>query len=243
MRVLYIASDYEDSRISFMNAWLKKHQIEYRRVPGVTVGCLEEVSEYNALKRIKRYGFEMTASEVGCFLAHRECWKLIENFGHGALILESDCYASENIDVSKVLDGLENVTTDFDLVRLHGIFENNEKSNRKISELPQGMSLVQSLGDPMGAGAYFLNPDAARRLLEASRTFFEPVDVFLAKTWSHRLRYRSVKPFPFRVADFPSTIGSRRRPRQSVWSRLKIESSRFADDLRRVAYLPVHYFR
>ena len=64
MRVLYIASDYEDSRISFMNAWLKKHQIEYRRVPGVTVGCLEEVSEYNALKRIKRYGFEMTASEV-----------------------------------------------------------------------------------------------------------------------------------------------------------------------------------
>jgi glycosyl transferase family 25 len=243
MRVLYIASDHERSRIEFMSRWLNEQEIDHIRVPGVTVDSLPDVSEYDSTKRVRRYGFEMTASEVGCFLAHRECWKLIERLDRSCLVLESDCCPVEVANVVTVLDGLQDEVTQFDIARLHGIFENNEKMTRKIADLPRGLSLVQTLGDPMGAGAYFLNPRAANRLLDASQSFFEPVDVFLAKTWAHKLRYRSVKPYPFRVADFPSTIGSRTRPRQSTLERLKIELSRFGDDLRRLAYLPLHYFR
>ena len=157
--------------------------------------------------------------------------------------MESDSDYRGVLDINTMLAELESRKSSFDIVRLFGTFENNERFARIVNSLPSNYRLVQTLGDPMGAVAYVITPEAAARLLMMSDKIYAPVDVFMGATWLHRLRYRSLKPYPFELASFPSTIGSRKRPEQSVWRRLGIEACRFGDDLRRIAYLPFHYLR
>ena len=237
--------DNEVERIAFMNEWLQKTEIEFSRVPGVNF--LEyDKSVYDQGRRLGLYGFDLTHSEIGCFLAHRDCWKAIAKKGSHSLILESDVLPAINREykIREILSDLELCRQSFDMVRLHGIFQRNEIVDRSVCNLRDNAQLVQTLGDPMGAGAYLLSPTAAKRLIQLSERIWCPVDVFLSQTWRHKLRFRTVKPYPFQVADFPSVIGeNRRRPQQSMLTRMRIEKNRFANDLRRLAYMPAHFFK
>ena len=245
MEILYIAMDSEIDRISFMDEWLGQTNCKFSRVPGVNV-VDNNLPFYDRERRLALYGFDLMHSEIGCFLAHRECWKAIVEKDVCNLILESDAtpVVEESDWLQKLLSELNHHQQKFDIARLHGIFQKNELIDRLVCDLNKGLKLVQTLGDPKGAGAYVVSPPAAHRLLELTESIWCPVDVFLSQTWRHRLRFRTVKPYPFRVADFPSVIGEdRRRPRQSLLARLQIEKNRFTNDLRRLGYMPMHFFR
>lgn len=243
MKSYFIAVDSEKDRITFIRSWLEKESCVCEHVPGVVVGNSLGVPEYDRHKRHQRYGFDLTETELGCFLAHRRCWELIRDSGSCGLVMESDADYIGTLNINTLLSELEARQSRFDMVRLFGTFENNERLARVVDSISGDYNLVQTLGDPMGAVAYVVTPEAAGQLLMRSEMIFAPVDVFMGATWLHRLRYRSVKPYPFELASFPSTIGGRNRPKQSVCQRLGIEASRFGDDLRRIAYLPFHYFR
>mgnify|MGYP001117414171 CR=1 FL=1 len=244
--VRYIALESEVQRIASMEQWLPVclEGAPYARIPGVVISDIESAVEYIGELRLKRFGYHMTNNEIGCFLAHRECWKNCVQADKPMMIFEGDVAPERGSYTSLLTNALVNRTEFFDIVRLHGVFERNEVLNRKVLSLPGPYNLVQSLGDVMGSAAYFLKPSAAFALLKASSRFFVPVDVFLGSTWLHRQRFRAVKPYPFLTYDFPSTIGEdRRRPKQNLVDRLRIEAARMSDDLRRLAYLPTHFFR
>ena len=244
INVAYIASREEVDRVLFMEEWLANEGLPFERSNGVVVDNAQLVSAYDVKKRLDRYGFGMTASEVGCFLAHRNCWLKSVKSQLPLLVLESDVRPATLGELGKLLVEIEEHIDTFDMVRLHGIFERNECLSRPIRELSSGHTIVQTLGDPMGAGAYIITPHAAAKLLQKSESFYEPLDVFISHTWFHKLRFRGVKPYPFQVADFPSVIGEdRRRPSQNVIQRLRIELNRASDDLKRVLYMPTHFFR
>ena len=242
--VLYIALNRESDRIIFMNDWLSSSGVKFERISGIEVedGGAEE--RYDRASRLQKFGYDLTAAEVGCFLAHRKCWSHCETTGRLTMILESDIYPTADENLSALIASINSARNDFDLLRLHGIFEQNELLVRRIAPLEKipNLDIYQTLGDPMGAGAYVLTPTAAGRLLEKSNRFHEPLDVFLASTWKHRLRFRVIKPYPFKLKEFESVIGERRRPKQSVIHRLKIELARAIDDLKRIAYLPWHFW-
>lgn len=226
-----------------MNQWLSKTGFEFSRSKGVHIHDIGS-DVYDRDMRLRLYGFDLTVSEIGCFLAHRNCWKEVVDKGRHSLILESDVEPSTDCSelVSQILSGVANCVEDFDLVRLHGIFQQNEIVCRTVRPLTKGTKLVQSLGDPMGAGAYIISPAAANRLLQLTESIWCPVDVFLSLTWLHKLRFRTVKPYPFKVFPFPSEIGEdRRRPKQSYLTRFQIEKNRLSRDLRRLAYMPKHF--
>lgn len=225
-----------------MESWLSETGCAYSRIDGVTPKESAGLLCYHQEKRLSRFGFDMTDAEIGCFLAHRDCWKLVAESDHPALILESDCFLNQGIHLPTLLGELSACLRPLEMVRLHGIFERNEGVRRRVQTLSQGLKLVQCLGDPMGAAAYLITPNVARKLSSSSGRFFEPVDVFLSKTWSHRMTFRTVKPYPFGVEDFPSVIGERRRPKQSMSERLAIELSRAGDDCRRILYMPRHFW-
>lgn len=159
------------------------------------------------------------------------------------LILESDIRPVGSDFLNELVSKLGSLVDDYDLLRLHGIFERNEFCTRKVRDLNAHYSLQQCLGDPMGAGAYIITPVAAKVLLGCSESFYQPVDVFLGATWTHRLRFRTVKPYPFVTADFESVIGDRRLPKQSLTQRLSIEAHRFLDDVKRIAYMPRDFLK
>ena len=245
IHVRYIAMHSEKKRIAFMEEWLAKEHVSFDRSHGVKVDCAEKIASYDPAQRLKRFGFGMTPAEIGCFLAHKACWEesLAENIT--MLILESDVSPVTPGALRQLLCDIgQNLKEDDKtLIRLHGIFPKNEKFSRSISRLSGDYRLVQTLFDPMGAGAYVVTPYSSATLLESSLTFFEPVDVFLSHTWRYQLPFRTVKPYPFEVAEFPSVIGEdRRRPRQSLFKRLSIEFNRALDDWRRLVYLPRHFW-
>ena len=148
--VFYIASESERDRVQFMESWLSNTDCIYSRVDGVTIESSYNITSYDRERRLGRFGFDMTDSEIGCFLAHRKIWRLIGESGRPALILESDCYLNREISLSALLRELLAHLAPMEMVRLHGIFERNEVVRRKIRALDQGFDFVQCLGDPMG---------------------------------------------------------------------------------------------
>ena len=243
LEVAYIALESEFDRIAFMESWLSKSGLNYRRFSGVLVPDPGSEKTYDQQRRLSRFGYDMTPSEIGCFLAHRECWRHCATSKESLLILESDVKPHESANIDDLWSGIKRCCKPCDIVRLHGIFEHNELLTRPLKELGGGYTLAQCIGDPMGAGAYIVSPLASRELLKSSTAFFQPVDVFLGSTWKHRLSFRTVKPYPFEAIDFGSVIGERTRPRQNWIQRLKIELRRFGDDLRRVLYIPIDFLR
>jgi glycosyl transferase family 25 len=225
-----------------MERWLCGIGFDWARSDGVLYESDGVEVGYDRTKRVRRFGYDLTNSEIGCFLAHQKVWRECVELSHPMLVLESDMLPATERLVS-VLDCLDSMLVGSDMIRLHGIFENNEIFSRLIQQVDHEFALIQSIGDPMGAGAYVVSPFGARKLLEMSKSFFQPVDVFLGSTWLHGLRYRTIKPYPLKAAQIESEIGERRRPKQSVWTRLSIESHRFCDDVRRILHMPVDYFR
>ena len=244
INVLYIAMDQESSKIESMEQWLGRTVPRYQRLPGVLFDADTYPYFYDEHKRHSRYGFGMTRGELGCFLAHRKAWKDCIDSARVTLVLESDVRPTNQADFPRLFDALSERSNFFDILRLHGVFENNELFRRRITDLSCGYSMYQTLGDPMGTGGYVITPKAANTLLECSSKIYQPVDVFLSSVWFHRLRFRTIKPYPLCVVDYPSTIGDdRRRPNQSLFRRLKIESCRAIDDAKRIAYMPYNFLR
>lgn len=245
LTVRFIAMDKEHERIGFMNTWLGGvfPNATVSRSPGVSVENSSDVPDYEHVERLKRFGYGLTSSEVGCFMAHKECWKECAVSQNCMLILESDVGPIDAESFSLVIERLvSDYAEKFDIVRLHGVFERNELISRRLCELSSKYALVQPLGDAMGSAAYIITPSAAKRLLDKSVRFSVPVDVFLGATWCHRLRFRTVKPYLLESHDFVSVIGDRRRPEQSIMRRLAIEFARAKNDFRRILYMPRHFF-
>ena len=78
--VRFIATDHECSRIRFMNNWLDAAGVDFSRSQGVFVNSIDEVDLYDSRKRLSRFGYDLTLSELGCFLAHEivglSAWRL-----------------------------------------------------------------------------------------------------------------------------------------------------------------------
>ena len=242
--IRYIASTNEVERIAFMDAWLGSSGLRFERVDGVIVADYELIDCYDRAKRLSRFGYDLSRSEIGCFLAHRSCWQECASSNRMMLVFESDIKVRDSVDLTVLLGELVNCRRHYDMVRLHGIFEHNEFVRRELVQFKDSeFQLDQCLGDPMGGGAYLITPKAALALLQQSMKIYQPLDVFIGATWLHRQRFRTVKPYPFEVGQFESEIGERKRPKQSVFQRLSIEGHRFVDDLKRVLYMPVDLFR
>ena len=243
MRVFYIALDTESFRIHQINSWLSQLGFPYQWI-SASKAADDRDHRYDDKRRLHSYGFPMAGAEIGCFLSHRTCWEGVAQTKEPTLILESDA-VPDNLDVLiDLLDYLAKGDTMelYDVVRLSGVFPHNECLPRILGTFRQ-FKLTQCLGDPMGSAAYVVTPYAAQQLLRHSKRFFVPLDVFLGSTWKHRLRVRSLHPYPIKTLECESVIGDRRRPKQSKLQRLKIEYHRAYDDIKRVLYIPFHYWR
>ena len=224
-----------------MEAWLEQTSLSVKRRDGVVIGEVEHLRYYDRDKRLRKFGYDLSCAEIGCFQAHRDIWKECARTERLTVILESDTQPQCLVEFVDVISELPKHEKKFDILRLFGTFPQNEMISRPVACLLRHR-IVQPLGDPMGAVGYALTPNAAKRLLRASEVFHEPVDVFLGNTWRHRLRYRALKPYVLELCEFESSIGARSRPAQSVIERLRIEVCRASDDLKRIAYMPWHFF-
>lgn len=159
--------------------------------------------EYDPLKVARLLGFELTASEIGCFLSHKKAWQKCVERNCPTLVFEDDFVANENFH--DALDIALNRFTSWDILRLQGLAETPH-----IEVADFGSSrVVLNHADPIGSTAYIVRPSSASTLLEKSAQIFEPLDHFLEHKRFHRLQTHAVKPYPVSARGDESTVADR----------------------------------
>jgi len=164
--------------------------------------------EYRETKVTKMLGFPLTPSEVGCFLSHRLAWiKCIEK-NSLTLILEDDFLIKPNFEES--LSILTSQYLEWDIARLQGLVDTPDSTLQAGSNY----QIVTNREDPLGATAYLIKPEAARKLIQHSIQIYEPLDHFLEHHQKHALKIIAFKPYPIETTGMITTMHDRsdRRP-------------------------------
>lgn len=173
--------------------------------------------EYKPLKVRCLLGHELTSNEIGCYLSHKEAWKCCVERNLPTLIFEDDFVLSPNFE--GLLNELLLNQQQWNFVRLQGLYDVPFRIVKVIS----GMNLAKNIGDAVGATAYLLKPEIARKLINASAEIYEPVDHFLEHHQKHGLEFLSVRPYPVDITKAKSTIDDRseREPIKGIRKRLR----------------------
>jgi glycosyl transferase family 25 len=156
----------------------------------------------------------MLPSEIGCYLSHYRLWERVARDGlEYALILEDDVDIDSNIP--GLIDDLR-ACPDWLVVRLHSmrsrVLEPKKPAfiGRRIADLRDGAGLFRLRTHTLGAAAYLLRAEGARRLVAYAERIVLPVDQTMDRFWENGIAPFVVRPFPVRQLDaFDSSIGAR----------------------------------
>ena len=148
------------------------------------------------------YPFNLRSAEVACFQSHRKCWQEILDQGlEAALIVEDDVDIIDEEFMSAVKLAMKEIKMG-DLIRLPV----------KLREKPRNSSVKRdniSIFEPtlvgLGTQAQIVTYDAARRLLESTKRFDRPIDVYLQLRWKHGVRILTL--WPNGVREHSSSLG------------------------------------
>lgn len=159
--------------------------------------------EYKPCKVKWLLGYDLTPNEIGCYLSHKEAWKRCVENRLPTLVLEDDFVLATNFQeiLTELLSGKHKA----DFVRLQGLYEVPFEVIAKLSDA----NLAKNVGDAVGATAYLLKPNVAKRLIEASVEIYEPVDHFLEHYRKHGLEFLAIRPYPVDITKAKSTIDDR----------------------------------
>ena len=218
MHILIISLPDSNDRRAAMQAQMAGHTGPWSFLDATRVVDGQVVPQYDNAKCLRHFCYPLRAGEIGCFISHRLAWQRCISLGQPLLILEDDAEFLQ--PVADVLLMAEQALTYCDLARLAGLFPREYRFLNK-PDLPE---LARHLRDPVGAAAYVLTPRVAQILVDKSKRFHEPVDLFMAtEEWRHGHGMLSLMPFPIRAALVESTIGVRSKPDFPVAVKIKRE--------------------
>ena len=204
IQVLVISLKRSVERRKRVEEQLGKTRIQWSFLNAVDGYALEKMpSSYQKTKVKRLQGYELTSGEVGCYLSHIQAWESCVSSQKITLVFEDDFLVSPRFE--SVLNDLLTITQEWDLVRLSGIYETEDR----LLTSRDSFDLVQNLGEPCGTASYILNPYAAKILLENTVDIYEPVDHYLEHFKKHGLRCLAAKPYPVELAHTKSTITDR----------------------------------
>ena len=159
---------------------------------------------YDAPRRRRAFGRDMTGGELGCLLSHRSVYEaMVAEDLDPVLVLEDD--AVLGADFPAVLASILRLPRPFDLVRFIGHPKIERQRQRRLCDLDRGHRLVRLEGTPGGAYAYLIRRSGAEKLLPALQRNWLPVDVMMGRSWQHGLDWAAVQPA---VAYIDHALGS-----------------------------------
>jgi glycosyl transferase family 25 len=222
MKIFVISLLESKARRAAICQQMSEKNLSFEFVDGVRVDTSTLAdSGYDCKRRKLYFGYDLSPGEVGCFLAHRKVWQMVQAENENCLILEDDVLIDGlNLELVSQLSRLAltkpaptKLPSAF-ILRLAGVFE-------KPHKFILGTQIARYWGDPSGAAAYVLGANEATRLVTKSIGFYMPVDDFLEATHLHGLNSYAWLPYPIRQANLDSCIGLRSRPPLSRWVRLR----------------------
>lgn len=150
----------------------------------------------------------LTPGEIGCFLSHLRCWRLIlERQWDCALILEDD-FAATSVCTAQALDVLAASHKQWDVLKLSCI----GRDPMPVAALDAGLELCLRGRGPVDGTAYWVSNEGARKLVAERECVYRPVDFELKHHWERHLRLLAARPEMFGQIGHeqaPSIIGER----------------------------------
>lgn len=160
---------------------------------------------YSKTKTEKYKGYQLTTAEIGCFASHISLWKKCVEINKPILILEDNIEIIGNIN--EQLQNISKLTNEYGLVKLGNIFD---RRFIHITDIDDKHQLISNLKGACGTSGYAISPNAAKKYLNLTNGFFEPVDDFMDNEWRTKQTIFSYHPPLIRRSKITSTIGNRK---------------------------------
>lgn len=187
-------------------------------------------NDYDRMRRLKLFGFDMSLGEISCTMSHRLAWQECVASNQMTLVLEDDFHLKP--EFPKALELALSIADEWDLFRLHSGSFHEVQVIREIGEF----QLIENLKDPGSAAAFLIKPNAAKILLKHAQKVFMPADDTIERPWLHGLRILALIPYPVSVDWTPTTTTDRSKPQLSILTRIIREINRLPIGLRRSWY-------
>lgn len=189
--------DKSVDRLEGSQSTLDALDIEFERVSAIYGGDLtqSEIDHVYSSSSSRAYYKDLNVGEVGCYLSHRLCWKLIvERELDYAFILEDDFIYQGDVFKS-IIDVVDNMDTDWHYIKLAG---QPKPADIIDSQHAGAFSLCRFRKVPARTCAQVVSLEGAKRLLAASETFSRPVDIDIQYWWEKGIQVHGILPPPFR---------------------------------------------
>ncbi|MFS6537424.1 glycosyltransferase family 25 protein [Idiomarina loihiensis] len=231
--IFLINLDRSTERLQRASEQIEKTGFKFERVPAVDGATLtdEKIAEvFDAETAKRRFQYDLTAGEIGCYLSHIKCWeKIINDNLDYAVILEDDLLLDRQF--ASVISTIPQLTSDWHYLKLSCPFKPRPY---KATETVMGddnldVSLVNYKKSPTGTVAQVVSREGAKRLLAKKPPFFRPIDIDLQWSWEVGITIQGLVPYVADVSDEPSEIqriAKRKELKQRPFNKLK-ETIRF----------------
>lgn len=179
----------------------------------------EYPEDYDVRARKFLFGDDLRPGEVGCFLSHRELWRLCAQSGDQAwCILEDDIVLLDNFEQRVRL--LMRHVSRWDVVRLMQLLP--RRGSWIHQELDPQNRLRGFDRQPSGMQGYLIRPQAAKILFQHAHKIVWPIDETLDLYWEHKQRLYCLDPPAIGLDQrFESMIGARSSARRPKWRKLQ----------------------
>ena len=138
-----------------------------------------------------RRGFTLTPGELGCYASHYLLWERCITENRPLLIFEDDIELNDNF-LSAYHAAVENIEK-YGLLRFSG---HKVRPWTRIEAAADDLDIIRLKIGPHGTSCYAISPDAARKLIDSARVWFEPVDCHLDRFWTHHVNCYGFSPWP-----------------------------------------------
>jgi glycosyl transferase family 25 len=174
--VYLINLDRSPDRLAEMQARLDALGVAFTRVPAIDGKALTD-TELEAVRAPHKDWSPLSASEIGCFLSHRACWRRIaDGPAPYGCVFEDDMLLSPRL--RDFLAGESWIPADAEIVKIEE-GHNRVWLDAPLREMKHGFSLGRLHSTHYRAGGYIVSRDAARRLLAMTERFGLPVDLVM----------------------------------------------------------------
>lgn len=175
--VYYINLDRVPARAAFMEGQLSPHSscLRVERFAAVDAAIPGAIDGSGYSPGIFRPRYEMSDSEIACFLSHRALWERVaEGTEECALLMEDDILVGSQF--GQIVQALAEYHAAFDVVKLDGV--GNAGLFGPLVSFGE-IATRPILREEPSAAAYLITRKAARRLLDMSRSFSDHLDDFI----------------------------------------------------------------
>ncbi len=203
-RIFVISLPHEKERQKSIGQQLSSQGLEFEIVDAVYGKDLDpqQLQAFNA-SVIRNYRRALSPNETGCYLSHLNIYKrIVDESIPLTLILEDDAHIKE--DLNRVFDVITSFNSPWEVLNIGSVPGKYRYSYEK--EKRDGFSLIEFTGKAVGAHAYLLTLEGARKLHEDCKTPIRAIDVQMTFVWSNKVNgYYYLMP---NVVDINETLVS-----------------------------------